>query len=453
MRPRPGGGPLAALAALAVLPALAACEADAPAERRVRTAPIFHGTRDPQTVPLSDGQKLAIGWLHGNGAPAAPLCTATLVGPRLVVTARHCVEDVFPPGRVAFGVGLRPRAPRATFAVAALHLHPTVDAALLVLEADAAERVPEIAPIEPNRASPADLRGERLDTAGYGQTHDGSDGRWFAAVWLAALDDELLHVDGRGQQGLCFGDSGGPLLGPGPVVLGVESGGDPSCVDKDRLTRLDPLAAWVDEVQRGAPAAAPCGGGDGLGRCLGAVFEWCEGGRARRHDCTQDGRRCAWSATEGAFACVVAACAAGGSVAPACHPGLGLPDGAGGGGDAAADTGPAPAQVAAGGAGTGGCRAGAGAGDAAPLVLLLLAPALWARRAGGCERSGRGLSRRVPEGRLGPRGSPAPPPRLGPRVSRRARPGPRVSRDQSSSPSSAPSWAARQPGPGLRPRW
>ena len=56
----------------------------------------------------------------------------------------------------------------------------------------------------------------------------------------------------KGEQGICYGDSGGPILwqpdaDTAPVLVGTEQWGDSSCVDVDHLTRVDVVAAWVDE--------------------------------------------------------------------------------------------------------------------------------------------------------------------------------------------------------------
>ena len=36
------------------------------------------------------------------------------------------------------------------------------------------------------------------------------------AVRISGVGETYLTVDGEGEQGLCFGDSGGPLIAPGP---------------------------------------------------------------------------------------------------------------------------------------------------------------------------------------------------------------------------------------------
>lgn len=295
---------LLGLAALLV-PLAGSCESNAPAPSFGRSEqPIYYGTREPQTLTLSEGEKLAIGWLFWNGNPRGNFCSATLVAPRVVATARHCLEDIGSASYVGFGVGLYPSNPRATFRAASIYLHPSVDAAVLVLTEDATARVPEIQAIPVNRVAPTSLRGKQVDGAGYGQTHDNSTGRYFAAVWLEYVGGSYLQIDGRGDQGMCFGDSGGPLLGPGPVLLGVESAGDQTCVDQDQMTRLDPIVDWFDTIAGGDPPPDPCDGLDYLGRCEGSVAEWCENGQVRQVDCASEQKACAYVDDQVGWYCV-----------------------------------------------------------------------------------------------------------------------------------------------------
>ena len=259
---------------------------------------IRNGTREPQVLPLTDGQKLAIGWLHPPGSAGANFCTGTLVAPRVVATARHCVEGGGRRG-IQFGVGLLPSAPVRTFAVEDIHTNDRVDAAILILAEDATAALPEIVPIRFNRDAPNQtMVGREVEAAGYGETYDANrSGRYFAVVQLTRVTDTEVIVDGRGRQGICFGDSGGPVMtlneGGEPVVLGVESWGDPSCWGVDHLTRLDQIADWIDERTGLSPEAPePCGDVDAEGQCAGEVFEWCQDDRLRRRNCAQAALEC-----------------------------------------------------------------------------------------------------------------------------------------------------------------
>lgn len=266
--------------------------------------PIYHGTREPQVTTLSTEEVLAIGWLYWLDDSSSNYCTATLIAPRVVATAGHCFDPGDLPSYVSFGVGLYPEMPEATFRVAKIHIHRYVDAALLLLQEDAAARHPYPKPIPISREAPDLLIGQVLETAGYGETHDGSKGRYFARVYFEQLKTWSLMVNGRGQQGLCFGDSGAPLLAPGPRVLAVEAEGDDSCVGEDEMTRLDILADWIEAMVNRSPAAHPCQDLSYLGRCDGNVAEWCDNGRFMQYDCSWEGKGCGYIDGEYGYYCL-----------------------------------------------------------------------------------------------------------------------------------------------------
>lgn len=257
---------------------------------------IFNGQRAPRVVPLSEGQTLAIGWMHFAGDPASQFCSGTLITPRVVATAKHCTQGE-QAANLAFAFGVTAETVQGSIQVSAIYEHDTVDAALLLLAEDATASVPGIIPIAANRA-PLDQGyvGREVEAAGYGRTQVGDgQGRFFAVVQLVDFDAEYLTVDGRGREGICFGDSGGPVLTVDangvPVVLGVEARGAETCVDQDHLTRLDAIAAFIDSVT-GAQPPAGCGAVDYLGACEGDTAVWCQDGALRRLNCGESGQVC-----------------------------------------------------------------------------------------------------------------------------------------------------------------
>ena len=275
-----------------------------------RADPIRNGTREPQTLELSEGQKLAIGWLHSPGRAWQNFCTGTLVAPRVVMTARHCIDGQRQ-GNVAFGLGLMPNQPFATLDILSTHAHPDRDAAILILTEDALERYDELEPIPINRTPiPREVIGREIEAAGYGETYDRSrSGRYFAAVQLSEVTDREVIVDGRGEQGICFGDSGGPVIMEvetgRPVVLGVESWGDPSCFGVDHLTRLDTLAPWIDEVTAEAlrPPDDECEDIPDGGLCDEGVLMRCRNGRYEERNCGEEDLQCRRPDRDTGFVC------------------------------------------------------------------------------------------------------------------------------------------------------
>ena len=277
---------------------------------------IRNGTRTPTVVPLEANEQLAIGWLFRPdwGSADTRFCTGTIVAPRVVVTASHCTDGLRA-NQIGFGVGLEPDAPKAVFAVTEFFEHPTRDAAILLLAEDVNDRVPELIPIAANRADPSGLVGERVEAAGYGETYSARTGRWFAGLRLYRVDGISVHVDGEGQRGICFGDSGGPVLNHTlngvPVVLGVESNGDGNCLGRDQLTRLDAIADWIEQVTGGIPAPGEvspvetgCGDLTYEGACDGDQASWCAEGEVRTHNCAVADQTCGWAGDTLGYYCV-----------------------------------------------------------------------------------------------------------------------------------------------------
>ncbi len=262
---------------------------------------IRNGTREPQVLALAPEQQRAVGWVALADNPRLPFCTGTLITPSVVASAAHCLRDKMGLP-LAFGVGPDPENPIGVVAVRSLHTHETEDALLLVLEGSAPRQIPGLLPIPHNKEDLDSewgraLFGQLADSAGYGQTFDPArTGRWWAALLMSSFDDRYVVVDGQGQQGLCFGDSGGPIIvldaSGRAVTLGVEHAGDETCLDLDQLTRLDRIDDWIQEVITTAAPPEPCGEVNYFGRCAGSIVEWCDEGTLSRADCRRTDEIC-----------------------------------------------------------------------------------------------------------------------------------------------------------------
>lgn len=213
-------------------------------------------------------------------------CTGTVVAPKVILTAAHCIEDLergnftsagnyaVATGTTTLGKALR----QNIFRVVETHVFPGFDpgslrgdAGILVLNR------PTGAPPIP-LAGPEDAAlyegGTTIRLAGWGLTRanatDGSDSLRATSLVVQAPTfckqktrryydaysptQQLCAIDAPSKKsGGCFGDSGGPAIGQRAdgtqVELGIISTGGPFCNTKlpNVLTRIDYVAPWVTE--------------------------------------------------------------------------------------------------------------------------------------------------------------------------------------------------------------
>ncbi len=206
---------------------------------------ITNGTNSPTITPLASGQILAIGFLRdGDGS----FCTGTVIRHDVVLTAYHCVDGRRPED-LQFGIG--PAAsPLALLDVKRISMADwETDIALIQLDGSATS-VSGLQLIPINR-TPLDeaLVDARVEIAGYAAIN-GISLRHFAVLTVTSVF-EAVALDGFGVTGACKGDSGGPFLlvddADHVTIGGTASSGNLSCRDKVYYSRVDRLAAWVDQ--------------------------------------------------------------------------------------------------------------------------------------------------------------------------------------------------------------
>ncbi len=265
---------------------------------------VYYGTPEPTALPLTDGQVLAVTSWNG--------CSGAFITDEWILTAAHCGIR---PGREAC-VGTEPARPNVCFRATEVIDHPSgYDITLVRVDAPASSRMPGLEPI-PIMTEVIDNSwiGRIAEAAGYGTQEDGRSGeREFTAEPIDGFEQDRsggrqVVINGMGERGVCFGDSGGPVMvlaSDSTVrVLGVLSWGDPSCVGRDRYTRADVVTDWIEShVGPTVVDGAPCGRVSPEGQCTGGTAVWCDGETLASARC-ESGSVCGWDPSASGYRCV-----------------------------------------------------------------------------------------------------------------------------------------------------
>jgi secreted trypsin-like serine protease len=228
----------------------------------------------------------ALAYIEAHQGRSGFSCTGTVVAPRVILTAAHCIEDLERGGitpakayAVATGTTTPSQALRENvFGVLETHVFPGFDPGGLLGDAGVLilDRPSPAPPIAMAGAADAALYegGAAVQLAGWGVTGANAKNapeslRATSMVvqkpalckqktrndrpnYSPALQMCTLDVPTK-KSGGCFGDSGGPAIGTRadgtPVELGVISTGGAFCSTKlpNVLTRVDVISTWVSE--------------------------------------------------------------------------------------------------------------------------------------------------------------------------------------------------------------
>lgn len=215
------------------------------------------GETDPEIIGgVTDSGDPAVGFLRSvvsfdlYGRPSGiSICTATLIAPRVMLTAGHCAGS----GLVDVSFSATPNlfGPMSTgeYMGASVLKNPAFRGDVFAGHDIAVVLLKQAVNVTPKRRGATPAIGSLVRAVGYGMStfgHDGTGAGTKREVLMPVIDSSLHEiVAGTDGVGTCHGDSGGPIFAGDAIVGTTSYGDDADCHNSGHYTRIDDNLAFI----------------------------------------------------------------------------------------------------------------------------------------------------------------------------------------------------------------